>query len=233
MSPRLHLLGPVQLLCAPGPRPRAPERVLELVAFLSLHPWHNSQLLDAALWPSKRITAATRNVPLSAARSWLGTDENGHPHVGLVAEDGYALHDVETDWAHFQRLTGAGAAQCSTPQLLQALDLVTGQPLSGVNPVRYTWAERDKQLMISAICQVALEVCRRALHDADMRTLALAAATGLQVDPADETLWRHALLAARLSGVPGRETDVRAQMLHALSPLGELEPETLRLLHTG
>lgn len=230
MSLTLRLLGPVRIDGAAGARPRAPERALELVAFLHLHPWHNSQLLDEALWPGKRVTAAARNVPMNSARSWLGTTTDGRPHVAFIAHDGYRLHQVSSDWQQLQQLLTHPVRESPTPALTAALDLVTGQPLSGVNPVRYRWAEVDRQQMITTIGDIALELAGRSHQQADHRALALAVAKGLQVEPNNEALWRHALISAAHSAQPGRLEQVRAHLHATLDPLGELEDATVELL---
>lgn len=231
MAPYLRLLGPVQLEHAVGPRPEAPARATELITFLALRPWHNSALLDEALWPDKRVTAATRNPAMNIARTWLGTDSDGRPGVELVAAGGYALSAyVNVDWYHFTDLVGPDPTTADTTGLHQGLRLVRGQPLSGVNPVRYRWAETFRARMITAITQVASEVTRRAHQSRDRHTLEWATATGLSVDPVNEFLWRHALVAAARSGIPNRLEDVAAQMASVLDPVGGPEDATLELL---
>lgn len=231
MDPYLQLLGPVQLTNTPGPRPEAPARATELVTFLALHPWPSSELLDEALWPDKRVTATTRNPGMNIARSWLGTDTSGHPGVNFVAAGGYSLAaHVKVDWHHFTDLIGPDPVAASTTQLHDALRLVRGQPLSGINPVRYRWAETDRAAMILAITQVANEVTRRAHRAHDRHVVGWATAIGLTVDPVNEFLWRHALVAAARSGVAGRLEDVAAQMASVLKPLGGPEDATTEVL---
>lgn len=232
-GPTVRLLGSVEIQGADGKRPQSPAKATELIAYLALHPTASSAPLDEALWPNKRdVRATTRNGPISQARNWLGTTAAGAPHVCLFDEHGYGLAaETRVDWLEFQRYLGNDIAAAPTSALTDALRLVDGQPLSGVNPGRYAWAEVDRQEMIAAIADVAHELAGRALTAGDARTAAWAAAKGIMVEPASELLWRDALRAAYLTAAPGRVDDVATQLTETLEPIGgDLEPETIQLL---
>lgn len=230
-TPTIRVLGPVRVDDAAGERCQSPARATEMIAFLALHPWDTSQLLDAALWPEKRVTATTRNHLAMAARIMLGTAADGRPYLPLAHKHGYRLDDaVACDWHLFQTHLEAGPHHASTAQLTAALQLVDGQPFSGINPVRYQWAETDRNDMIQLIADAAHELAERALRTKDIRTATWATAKGLQVEPIHEGLWRQALMAAASSGLPDRLATITARLHATLDPLGDLDDETLELL---
>lgn len=236
-GPTIRLLGPVRVDRAQGRRPQSPGRATELIAYLALHPSDTHHALDEAMWPGRRIDSTRRSGPVSQARAWLGTTTSGIPYVGLVDEHGYRLVDVTTDWDRFQALVGHDIATAATTDLTTALRLVDGQPLSGVNPRYYAWAETDRQEMIASVADVAHELSTRSLAAGDARTAAWAAAKGTMVEPASELLWRDQLRAAALSAVPGRVDQVAQQLTDTLEPIsGDMDPETIdlltQLLHT-
>lgn len=235
--PLVRLLGPIEIQHAPGKRPASPGKTAEIVAFLALHPSTSHEPLDAAIWPGKRITAANRNVPISNARSWLGTAPDGHPYVSLVDDAGYTLaDDTQVDWRIFQDLVGDDISTADPADLQAALKLVAGTPLtlatrSTRTPLRaLAWAEADMQEMVQAIADVAHDLSTRALLERDPTTAAWAAAKGLAVEPASEILWRDALRAAWQSGITGRVEAVADQLTDALEPLGDIDPETHDLM---
>lgn len=227
---RLQLLGPVLIVGAAGKRPSAPARATEAIAFLAMHPWEDHTLLDAAMWPGQRVLATNRSVLMHQARTWLGTDTHGRPHVGLVAEDGYRLHQVDVDVDHFRQLVGTSSRSASNTTLTQALRMVKGQPFSGINPARYTWADVDRQELITQIAEAAEELARRALHARQDRLASWASAVGLRAEPASEQLWRLRMHAAASTGHHQEVLTAAAALKATLEPLGELEPDTLDLL---
>lgn len=227
---RLQLLGPVLIAGADGKRPSAPARATEAIAFLALHPWDDHTLLDEAMWPGQRVRATNRSVLMHQARTWLGSDEHGRPHVGLVAEEGYRLHQVDVDVARFRELVTTSSRSASSTALTQALRMVKGQPLSGVNPARYTWADVDRQELISQIAAAAEELTQRALAARQARVASWASAVGLRAEPASESLWRLRMQAAAATGHHQEVLTAAAALRSTLEPLGELEPDTLDLL---
>ena len=136
-------------------------RATELLAYLALHPGASANEIDEALWPGQRITKVARNSVMSRARSWLGTDSDGEPHLALVGEHGdYRLHGVSSDWSDFLDLARAGlSAEVDELGVLnaleQAMSLVRARPFLGIDPATYLWAEADTQEMISTVVDVA------------------------------------------------------------------------------
>ena len=231
-GPIVRLLGSVQIQQAPGKRPRSPGRATELIAFLALHPADDHGPLDAAMWPSQDVDAKRRNPLVTQARKWLGDTDDGQPRLTYADDGGYRLHkDVRVDWHELTRTLADDISVVDTRDLVAALRMVDGQPVSGVSPPYYRWAEADRQEMIQTVADVAHEVSGRALSAGDPRTAAWAAAKGIEVAPESELLWRAQLRAAWLSAAPGRVQQVADQMVTTLEPLGgDLEPETTELL---
>lgn len=232
--PLVRVLGPIAIEYATGTAPAAHRRMAEVLAYLALCPGRSHEAFTEAIFPGERSHAGKRNKYLSQARSWLGTASDGTPYVALVPEHGYRLHqDTQVDWNLFTKLIGRRIDQAETAQLVRALRLVTGEPLGGVDPKRYEWAQLWKTEAIQAIADVAHEVAYRALQIGDARTAAWAAATGLAVEPVSEALWRDAMAAAWQSGVPGRARDVISRCHATLSAddLSDLEDETIELMN--
>lgn len=227
---RLQLLGPVLVTGAAGKRPSAPARATEAISFLALHPWEDHTLLDAAMWPGQRVLATSRSVLMHQARTWLGTDDHGRPHVGLVAEDGYRLHQVDVDVDQFRQLVTTSGRPASSTALTRALRMVKGQPFSGINPARYTWADVDRQELITQIAEAAEELTRRALHARQARLASWSSAVGLRAEPASERLWRLRMHAAAATGHHQEVLTAAGALKATLEPLGELEQETVELL---
>ena len=232
--PTLNLLGRVELVGARGHMTGDghESRMLEVLAFLALHPSRERFLLEEAMWPGQRVPDARRQQLISRARRWLGTTPDGEPYLPNVYPHGYALHPgVHTDWRQFQTLVGGPAERASTESLRAALQLVHGQPFAGTDPRRYGWADTDRQEMICAIVDVAHELTVRFLDSGDALNARWAVTVGLRVEPGSELLWRDALRAERLAG--NREGLLAlAERFELLSEElgGDMEPETEALL---
>jgi len=232
-APMVRLLGPVELIGPRGEVERSKQRQLtEIAAYLTLNPGRDHSHLNEAIWPGARSLDNTRNTALSKLRKWLGTNPDGLDYVPPVLNDGYRLHpDVHSDWQQWLALLPTGAAAASTQTLASALELVHGKPFAGTNPRRYAWAERDRQDMISAIVDVAHELARRALLEADSTLARRAAAAGLQADPGAELLWRDTLKAEWLAGDLEGVVSTADRLTALAEELGDdLEPETIELL---
>lgn len=230
--PVLRVLGPVAVEGTRGKRPESHRRILEVITYLALCPGQSPAAFNEAIFPGERITGQKRNTYMSYARAWLGDADDGHPFVGIVADSGYALApDAQLDWALFQDLIGPSIGAASTDRLKAALELVTGEPLSGVDASKYEWAQSVKTEIIAAVADVAHEVARRATMAGDPRTAAWAATKGLAAEPINEALWRDAITAAWQSGIPGRARDLISRCHTAIEDLGDLEDETITLIN--
>lgn len=230
-TPRVNILGPVTVTGKLHPYPTSALMSTELITFLALHPWDTNELFDQALWPHARVTSAQRCCAMNRARNWLGTDPSGHPYVPLVHDLGYRLHpDITVDWHQFTDWTGPNPQQATTENLTKALTLVQGQPLTGTNPLRYAWADLDRQNIIASLADTATELATRSLAARHPRIANWASAVGVTVEPSNEHLWQLRLQAALISTDPEQHLRVAAQAHQTLRPLGPLEPATRKLL---
>ncbi|WP_394426623.1 LysM peptidoglycan-binding domain-containing protein [Streptomyces sp. SGAir0957] len=243
-APQVQVLGPVALTGARG-RVGSNRRnsLMEIAAYLVLHPGLGRQDLDDAIWPGMRINAETRNTAISRLRSWMGQD----PH--LAASDPQAAYlppikggiyrfntPVTSDWDKFRELYQQGMhhdGQDADIALAQALTLVRGRPFADVDPSKYTWAEADIQEMISAIVDVAHELAERRRQVRDYRAAAQAVTKGMLVDSQSELLYRDLFTICHEMG--DREGLERAA--HQLARINAEEgidssPETVGLLRT-
>ncbi|WP_116947882.1 LysM peptidoglycan-binding domain-containing protein [Jiangella endophytica] len=231
-GPTVLLLGPVEVEDAEGPVEQSKYRQLtEIAAFITLHPGLGHAALDDAMWPGSRVTQNTRNTAISKLRRWFGRDTHGDDYLPRV-DSGYRFHPgVTTDWDEWRSLVGDDPALAGTQQLVAALELVRGQPFTGVNPRRYGWAEHLKQEMISAIVDAAHELAQRALRGGDAHLARKASTIGLQVEPGMELLWRDRIKAEHLAGNRSGIDDAIARMTAISADLGDdLETATVRLI---
>lgn len=226
--PCLRLLGPVRVDNAPGKHPEAPGTALKILTHLALHPGGHHEELDQAVWPGAERRTNTRAGAVNKARAWLGTNPDGRPYLALwTQERGYRLEDdLPVDWTIFQTLTGDNLPAAPTQDLLDALHLVYGKPLTGPR-IAETPAEAE---MIAAIADVAHELADRALHAGDATQAAWAAGKGLDVEPVSEVLWRDLIRATHLGGDPERVREVIRRLDDTMEGLGDLEPETETLI---
>lgn len=203
MAPRVQLLGGVQIH-TDSERPSMWRRAREIVTYLALNPGQSEEAFNEAIFPgeirSKKL-GARRNEYMRVARRWLGDDELGRPYVPLVTEGVYALHpEVGIDWDDFTRLAGGRPDGHSTDDLLEALDLVSARPLTGIEEDRWEWAQATKTRMCLQIKRVAHEVIDRATHDGDVPLAAHAVEVGIQAVPEDSRMWERALTIAHSVG---------------------------------
>ncbi|HEY6279536.1 MAG TPA: hypothetical protein VIX86_24765, partial [Streptosporangiaceae bacterium] len=186
-----------------------PERLglaTEVVVFIAAHPGGvHPNVLGAAIWP-RGVTPEVRDATLARVRDWLGRDEIGRPHLGTDASGRLRLgSQVRVDWRVFCALL-ARAAGTDPPAeeaaLAQALGLVTGPFLDGVEPGRYTWLASDG-LAFEAAARVA-DAAHRLVHlrlgRDDPHGALQAARAGLRLAFDDELLWRDLLTAAHATG---------------------------------
>ena len=243
-TPRLQMLGPVTILNPQGEAPKNLQqwnsqklRAIELVAFVATHPEARTEQVHEALWPGNdpAVGTSSRNRLTTAARRWLGKDAAGRNYLVPAAGGVYALTDTFTsDWDDWRKLVGDDPTKTTTENLVRALGLVKGQPISGVKEKYYVWSEKLRQDMIAEVGDAAHELATRALRDGNTRNARMAAAIGRMVDPINEVFWRDALRAEHMAGdIAGVERLV-TQLSHALTQIdpdyAEPEPETEELI---
>ncbi len=243
-GPQIQVLGPVALTGAQGRiGSNRYNHLMEIAAWLVLHPGLGRQDLDDAIWPGTRITNETRNPAISRLRAWLGYDPHlpaDNPQAAYlppITDGVYQLSPaVTSDWDHFRELYQQGMhhdGQDADVALAQALALVRGRPFADVDPSKYIWAEADIQEMISAIVDVAHELAERRRQVRDFRAAAQAVTKGMLVDGQSELLYRDLFTICHEMG--DREGLERAA--HQLARINAEEgidsaPETVGLLRT-
>jgi DNA-binding SARP family transcriptional activator len=214
-APIISILGSVSVLNPQGEAPKTPgagsvsasaiARCTALVAFLALNPGASSEEYHEAFWPtadpSGQTASSNRNKLSNLTRNYLGQRHNGEMYFPHVDAAGYKLHpEIRTDWHVFLELIGENLSRTSTPRLVAALRLIRGQPFSGVKDKLYGWAELARGEMIAAICDAAHELAGRSLKTGSTANARLAGSVGRIVDPANEQMWRDALLAEHAAG---------------------------------
>jgi len=243
-TPRLQLMGPVTVLHPQGAEPSNEKqwnsqrlRAIELIAFIATHPDASTDLVHEALWPGNDPGKGTqsRNRLTVAARRWLGQDTAGRHYLVPATKGIYNLTDTfSSDWDDWQGLVGQDPTAASTENLVRALSMVKGQPISGVKDKYYVWSEKLRQEMIAAIGDAAHELATRALREGNTRNARMAAAIGRMVDPINEVYWRDGLRAEHMAGDIAGVERLITQLETALTQIdpdyAEPEPETETLI---
>lgn len=233
-TPMLRLLGDIEVLSPPGKRPNAPGTATKIITFLALHPGASTEQLDEAIWPGLRKRSETRATDITKARNWLGTAADGHPYLSYFEETGdyRCRSDMPCDWWILRDLIGAHIAKAPTTDLVAALHLVDGVPMTGPRFRTAVWVMPHQSEMTQTIGDLAHEVATRATEAGNPRQAAWAAGKGLTVDPTSEVLWRDALRAAHQCGTTGRVEETLERLNAALAPLGgDLDDATEDLIN--
>lgn len=207
----------------------------ELAAFLSITNGASAQEISEAMWPGQVASGnsanARRNGLVSKLRRWLGTNDDGEEYLPRKV-DAYRIH-IATDWQVFCELVGDDIYNAPTDNLIAALELVKGQPLSGVDDRRYVWADTLRQTMICQIGDVAHELATRSLENGDVRRARMASAVGRMVDPITEVYWRDSLRAEFQAGDTAGIERLITQLEQHLADIDEgyePDPETQALI---
>ncbi|KOV54639.1 hypothetical protein ADL00_29925 [Streptomyces sp. AS58] len=243
-GPQVQVLGPVALTGTQGQVSSGRRNhLMEIAAWLVLHPGLGRQDLDNAIWPGLRKTASTRNTAVSRLRSWLGRDPNlpaedpRSAYLPDVTDGVYQLGPaVTSDWDRFKELYQQGMhhdGQDADVALAHALALVRGRPFADIDPSKYTWAEADIQEMISAIVDVAHELAERRRQVRDYRAAAQAVTKGMLVDAQSELLYRDLFTICHEMGDREGLERAAAQLARINAEEGiDSSPETVGLLRT-
>ena len=223
----ITLLGPASVH-APGMI--EPERLglaTEVAVFLAAHPGGvHPNVLSAAIWP-RGVTREVRDAMVARVREWLGADDIGRPVLATDASGRLRLgSQARVNWQVFCALvarahaTGADAAPAghagghAAPRpgrgayeeacLAQALGLVKGPFLSGLQPGRYTWLASDGLAyeVEARVADAAHRLCQLRLARGEPYGAMEAARSGLQLAFDDELLWQDLLTAAHATGQP-------------------------------
>lgn len=228
-SPTLLLLGPVELVGAPGaPPPRAVKQCLEYLGWLLEHPGGTAtQMADALI-----VAEGTRRSNLSRLRAWLGSDPDGEPYLPDAYTGRIRLHpSVSSDWQRLQLAMLPGINRVSADTLAAALDLVRGAPLADAAPGQWHWAEPLRSDIVAMLRDIAAELAERALAGGDVDLVRWATARGLVVAPEDEVLIGWRIRAEHRAGNRPEVERLALRLAHHARSLGvDLRDETVIML---
>jgi hypothetical protein len=184
----LRVLGPIGVSGAGvGAFPLVPA---QLVAFVALGGGRatTARALDA-IFDHRRVSRSQAWRVRKQAAEALGTASDGKPRLREAERRDLVLADVDCDWDAFLRLVDADPAG--------ALDLVSGEPLEGVES---EWALPWRVDMGQRIASCALKVAQAYLVDGDVSASRITARRGLRAAPYDENLWILLLDVAASAG---------------------------------
>lgn len=234
---KLQVLGPVTVTAHGRPPAKQLDFCTEIVLYLWQHP--NGVSTDQFandLWPNKNYVG-TDSYPkdmASRVRAWLGVDprtgKEYMPRAGRDGVDGYRLDGVLVSYDLFCRLRARGEARGTDglPDLITALKLVTGSPLSQLRPFGYGWLPAGQEwLYAGAVIEVAHLVATWALEAGDNAEAIRACEVALKLDAEDD---RALLSLAKAHENAGRhaERDATIQRLKTLEDPPERTLEVMR-----
>lgn len=233
----VRVLGPVEVHGAELINRR---RITELVAYLALHPGGVSAgRLKTAVWPEGEPTRDTFNVTVHRARSALGVDSDGEPHLphAVTNGGGYSVGPhVTTDLARFNdlvRRSRTAADEATEADLLrQAVGLLRGQVLEGAAGYEWAFTEALVAETEATISDAAHRLAQLELACGDANAATWAATQGLKAVPGSEPLFRDRMEAAHLNGDPAavdRIVEELCRYIETLEPLDDLHPDTVAL----
>jgi LysM repeat protein len=230
-GPWLQVLGPVEIHGATGNiEQKRSEVCRRLAVFLALHPNGTpGTVIDDTLV----ITSSYRLSVLSRLRSWLGEAPDGDDYLPAAVGKKYRLHaDFRSDWDHFNELIKAGINASPTRNLVEALKLVKGRPMSSGTPQLYSWASYHSDQISAKIRDTALLVAERSLEAHDINQARWAITTAYQAGlQHDEYLARAELRVERAAGNTDGIRAVVDRLNQTVRDLEiDLDPETLELM---
>jgi DNA-binding SARP family transcriptional activator/nucleoid-associated protein YgaU len=238
----VRVLGDVHAVRRHGPGDEEPlvptrQRALEAIAYLALRESTvDRESLEISLFPTGANSAKTVYNTVSSARSLLGDELFPPPSAGR-----YELSPaVVTDYGMFSELVAEADetedAAAAADLLAEALDLVRGEPFTGVGR-SYAWVGPHRGMIVAQVVDAAEELAEVRLAMGDWRSAEWAARQGLRAFPSDERMYRLLMRTARAAGnIPGvhrvfRELcDVLADPDFGVEPEDTLHPETIELL---
>lgn len=227
--PTLRLLGAIGLDGATGPAPaRADKQCLEYCGWLLEHPGSTARAMAAAL----AVAEGTRRSNMSRLRSWLGSTPEGDQYLPDAYSGRIALHPVvSSDWHRLQILTLGGVNRSGDDALFAGLELVRGAPLADAAPGQWHWAEELRTDMISAVRDIGVELCQRALDRNDLDLARWSAARALAAAPGDEMLLVARIRTEHQAGNHSETERLALQLAGHARTLGvDLDQETVRVL---
>jgi DNA-binding SARP family transcriptional activator len=234
---RIQILGPPDVQASGEILASRRSACLEIIVYLATRPRGADVIdLDSAIWPHG-VKIGTRHQTLTRARTWLGRDDDGNPHLPLTGQGQLRLGPkVLTDWDLFVRLARRAQRRPATsiPDLKAALSLVRGKPFENVPTGRYGWLAENllEQHIPSVIVDAAHQLASLYLDLGEPRAAREAATVARDIDPYDERPWRDLIRAAAAENNQLGVIKLRDQLLSLLGEEAEddLTDETLELL---
>lgn len=203
-APYVRVLGPVDALNVPE---KLPGRGIEMMAYLLLHGGKVSGAqLQKAFWPDTPDTDDANNARQLAKhlRNVMGADPDGNKLLPEGRKDvGFLIHPaIRSDWDDFRLLIGPDLKTTPNEDLIAAIRLVRGQPLTPTSTRRGWWVWRSpaEEAMSAAILDAADELAHRALPRGEFDEARFAARIAQSADPLNEAGWRLELEAALRAG---------------------------------
>ncbi|MGD8216044.1 LysM peptidoglycan-binding domain-containing protein [Aestuariimicrobium sp. Y1814] len=228
-TPKLLLLGPIQLVGAQGPQPaRASKQLIEYCAWILENPGRRSTQMSTELM----VAESTRRSNMSRLRRWLGASADGEAFLPEAYTGRITLHpEVSSDWEALQLKLAGGVNRAPSQVLVDALTMVRGAPLADAAPGQWHWAEEMRSDMISTIRDMAVVLGHRALQVGDLDTARWAAHRALQAAPEDELLMGIKIRCEHLSGNRPEVERMVLQVTRQARLVGsDLHEETVALL---
>lgn len=188
------VLQPPHSTQEPGPREK---RLNELTVFLQHRPWASAADIIACVYGGA-ASEKTVTQQLSLLRARLGVVRPGGPKaLPPMSDGGYRLDNaVRSDWMEFERMVEILVETTPTPNLIAAMDLVTGPPLSRIPPKEWAWTKDLREELRDRVPAAAVALARRH-HEAKRFGAAVEIARkGLWYDNVRQDLWQVALSAA-------------------------------------
>lgn len=233
---KLQVLGPVTVTAYGRPPAKQESFCTEIVAYLWSKPngVSTNEFADA-LWPHKNYlgTDSQPKDMASRVRQWLGSDprtgKEYWPRARREGVQGYRIDGLLVDYDLFRRLRARGQARGidGLPDLVAALDLVSGTPLSQLRDFGYGWLPAGDELLYQgAIAEVAHLVATRALEAGDDAEAIRACEIALKFDVEDD---RALLAMVKAHEHAGREAEKEATILR-LTTLDDPPARTLEVM---
>ncbi|MET7691071.1 type VII secretion system-associated protein [Streptomyces sp. NPDC005483] len=218
-----RLIGTYEIIGLGTPDAEHGPLLHEALAMLLLHrEGVHPRVLASGLWP-RGVTEDVRDAFLARLRTWLGTDPDGTPRLGIGTTGRLSLApSVVCDLdvlrtLHHEATAGSGSGDARIRERLldDALALARGPLLADRPKDRYTWLSHEvveTQLSL-LVADVALALSDHHLEAGNPGPALDALDTALTDAPADERLWNALLRATHATGDTARLQSTAAALI--------------------
>jgi LuxR family maltose regulon positive regulatory protein len=195
----------------------------ELLAILAMHPntWVHRERLFWWLWPDADIDRATRNVQvaISAVRRLVEPDaapgrptlivRNGERYRLVIDDDRCDVTRLHAALRAARAALRAGDVAAAARHLEAALAEWRGEPVPSTGPA--DWAVELRRQVSHEVGNVAADVVDAVRAAGSMERAVVLAARAVEIDPADDRLWRLAITSANQAGSAALAADLEQQ----------------------